>query len=74
MFACKAGAYLNDKWFTRVGSNLTHKHFTKLERLSRDKRSSLLWKVVTYGCKKFYNIGTWFEGYKKLFFFVTQVM
>jgi len=25
--------------------------------LARDKRSSLLWKVVTYGRKKFYNIG-----------------
>ncbi len=25
--------------------------------LAKDKRSSLLWKVVTYGRKKFYNIG-----------------
>jgi hypothetical protein len=24
--------------------------------LARDKRSSLLWKVVTYGRKQFYNI------------------
>jgi hypothetical protein len=36
----------------RLGS-LTHKQ-TKLERLARDKRSSLLWKGVTYGLKKFY--------------------
>jgi hypothetical protein len=28
-----------------------------LERLARDKRSSLFKKVVTYGRKKFYNIG-----------------
>jgi hypothetical protein len=27
--------------------------------LSRDKLSSLLWKVVTNGREKFYNIGTW---------------
>jgi hypothetical protein len=27
-----------------------------------DKHSSLLWKVVSYGRKKFYNIGTWFPG------------
>ncbi len=28
-----------------------------LERLARDKRSSLLQKIVTYGRRKFYNIG-----------------
>jgi hypothetical protein len=28
-----------------------------LERLAWDKHSSLLWKGVTYSCKKFYNIG-----------------
>jgi hypothetical protein len=42
---------------SRVGSGFTHKHQTRLERLARDKRSSLFWKVVTYGRKKFYNIG-----------------
>ncbi len=26
-------------------------------RLARDKHSSLLWKFVNYGCKKFYKIG-----------------
>jgi hypothetical protein len=30
---------------------------TLLEKLARDKRSNLLWKVVTYGRKKCYNIG-----------------
>jgi hypothetical protein len=32
--------------------------------LTRDKHSSLLRKVVTYGRKKFYNIGHWpaFDG------------
>jgi hypothetical protein len=29
---------------------------TRLEKLTRDKRSSLLQKCITYGCKKFYNI------------------
>ena len=29
----------------------------KLERLAKDKRSSLLRKFATYDCKKFYNIG-----------------
>jgi hypothetical protein len=28
-----------------------------LEKLVRDKRSTLICKVITYGCKKFYNIG-----------------
>jgi hypothetical protein len=30
---------------------------TRLERIARDKRSSLLRKVVTYDRNKFYNIG-----------------
>jgi hypothetical protein len=36
---------------------LAHKQKTKLERLARYKHSSLLRKFVTYGRKKFYNIG-----------------
>ncbi len=32
-------------------------HWTWLERLGRNKRSSLSQKVVNYGRKKFYNIG-----------------
>jgi hypothetical protein len=41
---------------TWVCSCLTHKHYTILERLARDKHSSSLQKFITYGCKKFYNI------------------
>ncbi len=37
---------------------LIRKHHTRLERLARDKHSSLLRKGVTYGRKKFYNIGS----------------
>ncbi len=36
---------------------LTSKHKARLERLARDKRSSLLQKFVTYGRKQLYNIG-----------------
>jgi hypothetical protein len=32
---------------------LPHKHWTRLERLDRDKHYSLLKEVVAYGCKKF---------------------
>ncbi len=34
---------------------LIHKHQTRLERLVRDKHSSLLQKSVNYGCKKFFS-------------------
>jgi len=40
-----------------MGSGLTCKHCTRLERLARDKRSCLLRTFVNYGRKKFYNIG-----------------
>ncbi len=40
-------------------SRLTRKHQTRLERLARDKLSSLLRRSVNYGQKKFYNIGPW---------------
>jgi hypothetical protein len=46
-----------ERCFTWVFSCLTCKHYTILERLARDKHSSLVQKIVTYGCKKFYNIG-----------------
>jgi hypothetical protein len=36
---------------------LTHKHVTRLERLTRDKHSSLLRKFVNYGRNKFYDTG-----------------
>jgi hypothetical protein len=42
---------------SRVFSGLTRKHYTKLERLARDKHSSLLRKYVNYGNKKFYSAG-----------------
>jgi hypothetical protein len=35
------------------GTGLTRKYWTKLERLNRDKRSSLLQKFVTYFHKSF---------------------
>ncbi len=49
-----------------VGSGVTRKCWTRLERLAKDKRPSLSLKVVTYGHKKFYNIGHCSE---KLFMF-----
>jgi hypothetical protein len=44
--------------FNWVGSSLTHKHLTRLEKLARDKHSSLLLKFVNYRRKKFYIIDT----------------
>jgi hypothetical protein len=44
-------------FFTRVGSGLTHKHKTRLERLARNKYSSLSRKSVNYGRNKFYDTG-----------------
>jgi hypothetical protein len=41
-----------------VGSCPTHKHYTILETLAKDRHSSLLQKFVTYGRKKFYKIGS----------------
>ncbi len=40
-----------------IGSGFTCKHETMLERLTRDKHSSLLQKSVNYGRKKFYSTG-----------------
>jgi len=39
-----------------LGSSLTSKFKTRLERLSRDKHSGLLRKFINYGGKKIYNI------------------
>jgi len=52
MFAGKAGAYPSE--------------VPRLERLAKDKRSNLLWKVVTYGRKKFYNIGPRWQFHKHI--------
>jgi len=41
-----------------VGSEVIHKHQTKLPILGRNKHSSLLQKFVNYGRKKFYDSGT----------------
>ncbi len=40
-----------------VDSGLARKHLTKLERLARDKHSSLLQKIVNYGVKSFMTLG-----------------
>jgi hypothetical protein len=38
---------------------LTSPTKTRLERLARNRHSSLLQKFINYGEKKFYNIGPW---------------
>ncbi len=43
-----------ERLLNRVGSGLTHKDKTRLERLARDKHSSLLRKSINYGCNKFF--------------------
>ncbi len=56
MFEGKAIAYLNEAPFRRstIGQAPGHvrKHYTSLERLARDRQSSLLLKLVNYGRKK----------------------
>jgi hypothetical protein len=41
---------------------LTNKHSNRLEKLARDKHSSLLQKSVNYGCKKLYSTGPRLES------------
>ena len=57
MFVGKAGAYLSEAPFRRFtldqAPGLTHKHKIWLEKLAKDKRSSLLLKLVSYSRKKF---------------------
>ncbi len=69
MIVGKAGAYLAEALFrcSTLGyaPGLTHKHYTRLERLNRNKHSSLLRTFVNYGRKKFYNIGCRGLHYKK---------
>jgi hypothetical protein len=43
--------------FTWVGPGLAHKHLTRLEKLARDKHSSLLQKSVKYSSYKFFSTG-----------------
>jgi hypothetical protein len=56
-----------ERCFTWVGSGLTHRHYTRLERVVREKHTSLLRKIVTIGRKKFYNTDPWGQYYKTLF-------
>ncbi len=53
-----------ERCFTRVGSGLSRKHYTRLERLATDKHLSLLRKSVNYGRKMFYSTGPWCQGLK----------
>ncbi len=67
----KKGAYplsiAPERCFTLVGSCLTCQHYTIQERLTRDKHSSLLRKLITYARKKVYNIGPRGLYHKTLF-------
>jgi hypothetical protein len=45
-----------EKYSTEIGSGLLRRHQTRLEKLARDKHSSLLRKSIKYGCKKFHNV------------------
>ncbi len=60
-FATKSTVYLSvavERCSTpRQATDLRHIHQIRLERLARDKHSSLLRKLVNYGRKKFYEIG-----------------
>jgi hypothetical protein len=44
----------------------------QLERVSKDKFSSLLGLVISNEGKKFYNIDTWCQSFKT-FYFITDV-
>jgi hypothetical protein len=57
MFVGKARS-LPYRSITWVGSCLTHKHYTSLERLTGDKRTSLLRTFRKFRRKKFYKIFT----------------
>jgi hypothetical protein len=49
------------EWSTiRVGFGLTRKHWSRLERLARDKRSGLLRKFINYGSKSFITLAPGF--------------
>jgi hypothetical protein len=56
----KQGAYPRVehlKGATWIGSGLTRNNWIRLERIVRDKHSSLVKKIVNYVRKKFDNIG-----------------
>ncbi len=58
---CRPGAYPRvtpfSRCFNKVAYGLTRKYWTSLERLARDKHSSLLQKSINEGFKKLYNFG-----------------
>ncbi len=56
----------SERFFNRAGSCFTNKHYTKLERLARDKRSSFVRTFIYYNQKKFNNIGPWSRDNKDL--------
>jgi hypothetical protein len=45
-----------ERYSARLGYCLTRKHYTRLERLARDKYTTLLRPLLNYGHRKFYNI------------------
>ena len=50
--------HLSGTPFPREAIGLNHRHWPRLERLARDKHSSILQTFVIYGRKKLYNIGS----------------
>jgi hypothetical protein len=64
MFASKVKSFTK-RGETEIVSGLTHKHWTRLEKIASDKHSSLLRTFVNYEFKKFYNIGPWLAEYLK---------
>ncbi len=68
MLAGMAGAYPSEFFQVIHAPSLTHKHQTRLERLAKDKHSSLLRKSVNYGRNNFYDKGPWALCYKTVFF------
>jgi hypothetical protein len=67
MFVSKARYLLQSGAPVRVGSDLTHKHYTRLERLARYKESSLSYTCINYRHNKFYNIAIWVAKAIRLF-------
>ncbi len=69
-----AGAYPSEAPFrcSTLGQapGLTDKHYTRLERLAKDKHSSLLRKSVNYGHKKFYSTDPSLAGDIFFYFFL----
>ncbi len=71
MFSGEDGAYSSEAPFrcSTLGQALALPANIRLgwKGLPENKRSSLLWKVITYSCKKFYNIGPWCQSFEYIF-------